>query len=69
MIAGRQRQHRLQFSLGALNAATHCAQQLDRVGVPRDEILDTIAVAIEMGGGPATVYGANALEAFDQFAG
>jgi hypothetical protein len=26
-------------------------------------------VAIEMGGGPATVYGADALAAYDRFAG
>lgn len=44
------------------------AKQSFKKGAGRDEILDTIAVAIEMGGGPATVYGANALEAFDQFA-
>lgn len=37
-------------------------------GASREEALDTIAVAIEMGGGPATVYGADALAAFDQFA-
>ena len=30
--------------------------------------MDTIAVAIMMNGGPATVYGAYALEAYDQFA-
>lgn len=37
-------------------------------GATRDELLDTIAVAIEMGGGPATVYGADALAAYDSFA-
>ena len=37
-------------------------------GATREEVLDTIAVAIEMGGGPATVYGADALAAYDQFA-
>lgn len=37
-------------------------------GASREEVLDTIAVAIEMGGGPATVYGADALAAYDQFA-
>jgi hypothetical protein len=31
-------------------------------------MMDTIAVAIMMNGGPATVYGAYALEAYDQFA-
>ncbi len=38
-------------------------------GASREELCDTIAVAIEMGGGPATVYGADALAAFDTFAG
>ena len=37
-------------------------------GATRQEVLDTVAVAIEMGGGPATVYGADALAAFDEFA-
>lgn len=36
-------------------------------GASRVELLDTIAVAIEMGGGPASVYGADALAAYDQF--
>ena len=36
-------------------------------GASREEVCDTIAVAIEMGGGPATVYGADALAAFDAF--
>ena len=38
-------------------------------GATREELADTIGVAIEMGGGgPAAVYGADALAAFDQFA-
>lgn len=36
-------------------------------GASREELCDAIAVAIEMGGGPATVYGADALAAFDTF--
>ncbi|MGF1640401.1 MAG: carboxymuconolactone decarboxylase family protein [Rhodospirillales bacterium] len=39
-----------------------------RHGASREEMMDTIAVAIMMNGGPATVYGAYALEAYDQFA-
>jgi AhpD family alkylhydroperoxidase len=35
-------------------------------GASREEVLKTIAVAISMGGGPATVYGAAALAAFDE---
>lgn len=36
-------------------------------GATRQEILETIGVAILMGGGPAVVYGAEALEALNQF--
>jgi AhpD family alkylhydroperoxidase len=36
-------------------------------GATREEILETIAMAIYMGGGPSMVYGAMTLEAFDQF--
>ena len=37
-----------------------------RHGATRAEIVETIGVAIYMGGGPSYVYGAQALEAFDQ---
>ena len=36
-------------------------------GATRDEMLETIAMAIYMGGGPSMVYGAETLEAWDQF--
>jgi hypothetical protein len=32
-------------------------------------VAETIAVSIEMGGGPSTVYGAKALAAFDELKG
>ena len=37
-----------------------------KYGAARDEVLDVIGVAVEMGGGASSVYGALALEAFDQ---
>jgi len=37
-----------------------------RLGATRDDVLDTIGVAIYMGGGPSYVFGAQALEAYDQ---
>ena len=37
-----------------------------RHGASRDEIVETIGVATYMGGGPSYVYGAQALQAFDQ---
>lgn len=37
-----------------------------RLGAEREELLELLAVAVEMGGGPAMVYGAKALKAFDE---
>lgn len=39
-----------------------------KAGATRDEIAETISVAVMMGGGPAYMYGVKALEAFDQLA-
>ncbi len=39
-----------------------------RHGANRDEIVETIGVATYMGGGPSFVYGAQALQAYDQLA-
>lgn len=36
-------------------------------GASREEIAETIGVAVLMGGGPSVVYGAQALEAVEQF--
>ncbi|MBM9531370.1 carboxymuconolactone decarboxylase family protein [Desulfoprunum benzoelyticum] len=38
-----------------------------RAGASREEILETIGVAVLMGGGPAVIYGCEALEALEQF--
>ena len=35
-------------------------------GASREDIADTISVAVMMGGGPAFMYGVKALEAYDQ---
>ena len=39
-----------------------------RAGASRQEVAETVMVAIQMGGGPAINYAADALRAFDQFA-
>lgn len=36
-------------------------------GASSEEIMETIGVAIMMGGGPSVVYGCEAMEALDQF--
>lgn len=38
-----------------------------KAGASKEEIVDSIGVAIMMGGGPAVVYGSAALEALKQF--
>ncbi len=38
-----------------------------KAGATRQEILEVIGVAIFMGGGPALIYGCEALSALDQF--
>jgi AhpD family alkylhydroperoxidase len=38
-----------------------------RAGATREEVSETVGVAVLMGGGPALMYGAEAMEAVDQF--
>jgi AhpD family alkylhydroperoxidase len=37
-------------------------------GATRDEVMETVAMAIYMGAGPSVMYAAQALEAYDQYA-
>lgn len=37
-------------------------------GATRDEVMETAGMAVYMGGGPSFIYGAQAVEAYDQFA-
>jgi len=43
------------------------AEAAVKQGASRDEILETMGMAIYMGAGPSVMYAAQALEAFDQF--
>ncbi len=58
----------------ALAVAARCdgcigfhSQALVKLGVSRQELLETLSMAIYMGGGPSLMYAAEALEAFEQF--
>ena len=44
------------------------AKAAKKYGATRDEIIETIAVALYMGGGPSMIYGAEALSAYDALA-
>ena len=39
----------------------------EKNGASREEILETLGMAVYMGGGPSVAYAAQALDAFDQF--
>ncbi len=49
---------------GCIAYHVHDAMQ---AGATSEEIMETIGVAIMMGGGPALVYGCEAVEALEQF--
>jgi AhpD family alkylhydroperoxidase len=45
------------------------AKALVDLGTSREELTDALAMCVYMGGGPALMYAADALRAYDQFAG
>src|SRR6266581_576999 len=58
----------------AIGVATRCdgcigfhTRTLVKLGATRQEIEEALAMAIYMGGGPALMYAADAVSAFDQF--
>jgi len=59
----------------ALSVASRCdpcigfhAQTLVKLGATRQEVDETLGVAVYMGGGPSMMYAASAIAAFDEFA-
>ncbi len=44
------------------------AEAAVRHGATRDEVMETMGMAIYMGAGPAVMYAAQAVEAYDQYA-
>jgi len=58
----------------AIGVAGHCdgcigfhAKALARTAIPREQIIEALAVAVYMGGGPSLMYAADAIQAFDEF--
>ncbi|MEJ2124783.1 MAG: carboxymuconolactone decarboxylase family protein [Alphaproteobacteria bacterium] len=57
----------------AIAVSIHCegcitfhAESAVKLGATRDEVMETIGMAVYMGAGPNLMYAAQALEAFDQ---
>jgi AhpD family alkylhydroperoxidase len=44
------------------------AEAAVKQGATRDEVMETMGMAVYMGAGPSVMYAAQAVEAFDQFA-
>jgi AhpD family alkylhydroperoxidase len=58
----------------ALGIAAHCegcigfhVQALVKLGVTREELLETLSMSVYMGGGPSLMYATDALKAFEEF--
>lgn len=58
----------------ALGIAAHCeacigfhVKALVRLGVTREQLTETLAVCVYMGGGPHLMYAAQALQAYEEF--
>ncbi len=58
----------------AIGVSGHCdgcigfhAKALARLGCSRDQVVEALAVAVYMGGGPSLMYAADAMHAFDEF--
>ena len=45
----------------------HLAEVLVRLGATRQEVEETLGMAVYMGGGPSLMYAADAISAFEQF--
>ena len=63
-----------EFIALAIGVATHCdgcigfhTESLVKLGASRAEIEEVLGMAIYMGGGPALMYAADAIGAYDQF--
>jgi AhpD family alkylhydroperoxidase len=60
------------LSIGVASLCRGCiafhAKALVRLRVPREKVMEALAVAVYMGGGPALMYAAEAVDAYDEFA-
>ena len=59
------------FAIGVASRCDGCigfhARALVRLGATREQVMETLAVAVYMGGGPALMHAADAVHAFEEF--
>ncbi|MBI1416694.1 MAG: carboxymuconolactone decarboxylase family protein [Limimaricola sp.] len=73
MKAGALTAKEKEFIALAIGVSSRCADCIGfhvraaiRLGATREEVVEAVGVAVMMGGGPAYMYVAKAMEAFDQ---
>lgn len=61
------------MALAVANRCPGCigfhAQALIKLDTSREELMETLGMAVYMGGGPSLMYAAEALEAYEEFTG
>lgn len=74
MQAGELSEQTKELIALAIGVAGHCdgcigfhAKALVRLGASRAAVMEALAVAVYMGGGPSLMYAADAVQAFDEF--
>ena len=74
MQAGELSEETKELIALAIGVAGHCdgcigfhTKALARLGVSRAALMETLAVAVYMGGGPSLMYAADAVHAYDEF--
>ncbi|MGE3772052.1 MAG: carboxymuconolactone decarboxylase family protein [Gammaproteobacteria bacterium] len=74
MQAGEHGEQTKELIALAIGVAGHCdgcigfhAKALVRLGVSRAAVMEALAVAVYMGGGPSLMYAADAVQAYDEF--
>ena len=67
----RKTKELIALAIGVVTRCDGCigfhAEALAKLGASRAEIAETLGLAVYMGGGPALMYAADAIAAFDQF--
>lgn len=70
-VLNKKTKELIAIALAVANRCPGCigfhSQALVKLGTTREELLETLGMAIYMGGGPSLMYAAEALEAFEEF--
>lgn len=70
-VLSRKQKELIALGISVSARCTGCigshVQQLIKLGVTREEIMETLGVAVYMGGGPSVMYASEVIQAYEQF--